>query len=211
MPLKVIGAGFGRTGTLSMKLALEKLGFGPCYHMMEVFQNPDHLVYWGKAGRGEPVDWDALFKDYQSSVDWPGCSYYKEHAALYPDAKVILTVRDPEKWHLSTQNTIFSPANSKRAAEAPPNADRDAMMSGIFDATFQGKVADKSHAIKVFNAHTADVRNTIPADRLYVYEVGEGWAGLCEFLGVPAPDEPFPKTNTTEEFASIFGDKVKGQ
>ncbi|MFN3232051.1 MAG: sulfotransferase family protein [Alphaproteobacteria bacterium] len=209
MALEVIGAGFGRTGTLSMKLALEKLGFGPCYHMMEVFQNEGFDVHWKNAAYGEAMDWDEVFKGYKATVDWPGCSYWKELAEFYPDAKVVLSVRDPVKWHQSTQNTIFSEAMMKRAAEGPPNENRIGMMKKILGDTFGGRVADRDHAVAVFNAHIEQVKRTIPADRLYVYDVGEGWDGLCDFLGVPVPDEPYPRTNSTDEFGVIFGGMAK--
>ena len=111
--LKVIGAGFGRTGTLSTKVALEELGFGPCYHMVEVFEHPAHVPVWDAAARGETVNWRELFKDYQATVDWPGCTFYKEFMELYPDAKVLLTVRDPEKWYESAQSTIYQRTSRK--------------------------------------------------------------------------------------------------
>ena len=107
MPLKVIGAGFGRTGTLSLKVALEQLGFTKCYHMTEVFAKPDHVKLWDAAARGEPVDWEALFRGYQATVDWPGCNFYQEYIRLYPEAKVILTLRDPDRWYDSARQTIY--------------------------------------------------------------------------------------------------------
>ena len=188
-----------------MKGALEKLGFGPCYHMVEVFQNPGHTAYWGAAARGEDVDWKTLFKDYQSGVDWPICTYYKELADLYPDAKVILSVREPHGWFKSLHNTIFSKENQARMGDGEPPQDVKDMMYKIMVETFDGKNDVEDHAVKVFNDHIAQVKADIPADRLLVYEVGSGWEPLCDFLGVPVPDEPYPSTNSTEEFLSNEG------
>jgi hypothetical protein len=107
MNLEVIGAGFGRTGTMSLKVALEELGFGPCYHMREVFEHPEHIELWGAAIQGKPVDWEQIFGNYRATVDWPGCTFYNELLERNPDAKVILTVRDPQRWYESAYNTIY--------------------------------------------------------------------------------------------------------
>lgn len=211
MPLEVIGAGFGRTGTLSLKLALEQIGFGPCYHMMEVLKNPRFAEYWKRAAFGESVSWDEVFAGYRSTVDWPGCSYWKELSMAYPEAKVILTVRDPIRWHESTQNTIFSKALMERAAAAPPVENRMGMMKKILGDTFSGRVADREHAVDVFNKHIETVRSTIPPKRLLVFDVADGWEPLCNFLGVGVPATPFPRTNSTDEFAGIFPPLIKAQ
>lgn len=210
MALDVIGAGFGRTGTLSLKLALEKIGFGPCYHMMEVFKHPHFAASWKKAAYNEPLDWDQVFDGYRATVDWPGCSYWKELSTTYPAARVILSVRDPVRWYESTQNTIFSADMMKRAAEAPPDENRAGMMKKILGDTFGGRFADRDHAIAVFNNHVAAVKSAIPSDRLLVFEVADGWEPLCSFLDVDVPDEPFPRTNSTEEFGAIFPPLMKG-
>lgn len=210
MGLDIIGAGFGRTGTLSLKLALEKIGFGPCYHMMEVLKNPHFAAYWKKAAYDEPLDWDQVFAGYRATVDWPGCSYWRELSVAYPKAKVVLSVRDPVRWHESTRNTIFSPDMMKRAAEAPPDENRAGMMKKILGDTFGGRFADREHAIAVFNDHIAAVKDAIPSDRLLVFEVADGWEPLCAFLGADVPDEPFPRTNSTDEFGDIFPPLIKG-
>jgi hypothetical protein len=192
MTLKVIGAGLGRTGTLSLKLALEQLGFGPCYHMVEVFKNPEAPGWWVEAADGRP-DWERIFDGYASTVDWPNATFYAELADHYPDAKVILTERDPESWFRSTQATIF--------AQAPPP---DTMFRELYDKViarlFDGRMHDHDHVIEVYLRHNAEVRRRIPAERLLVYEVAQGWAPLCAFLGVAEPDTPMPKVNSTEEF-----------
>lgn len=201
MGLDVVGAGFGRTGTLSLKLALEKLGFAKCYHMREVFEHPEHMREWARAHRGERIDWDALFEGYRAAVDWPACNFWRELAARYPTAKVILSVRDPSRWFESVQATIYPATRRAAASEDPANqywakwAD-ELIWKGVFD----GRMDDKQHVIDVFEHHTENVRSVIPAQRLLVFEASEGWQALCDFLGVRVPDEPFPKVNTTEDF-----------
>jgi hypothetical protein len=194
MPLKVIGAGLGRTGTLSLKFALEQLGLGPCYHMMEVFRL-NHAAVWNRAFSGEAMDWEQVFEGFQSAVDWPSAAFYREHAELWPDAKVILTVRDPDSWFKSTQETIFRDANHGGAS--PEWLE---MFHKMTDQKFAGDLHTKDHVIDVYNRHNDEVRRTIPAERLLEYRPGDGWEPLCAFLGVPVPDTPYPKTNSTEEF-----------
>lgn len=199
MSLEVIGAGFGRTGTLSLKLALEQLGFGPCHHMLEVFAHPEQIPMWTAAAEGRP-DWPAIFQGFRSTVDWPSATFYREIAEAYPDAKVVLTERDPEAWFASTQATIFK----LDLPEGDPWAD---MVRKVVGALFDQRMHDKDKLISVYQAHNARVREVIPAARLLVYQVSEGWGPLCEFLGVAVPDGPMPKVNTTEEFqARIAGE-----
>jgi hypothetical protein len=195
MTLKVIGSGFGRTGTLSLKLALEQLGFGPTYHMVEVFKNPAAPQWWVDAADGHP-DWAKIYEGYSSTVDWPNATFYAELAAAYPDARVIHTERDAEAWFKSTQATIFADRTS---------ADADSVFVQMFDKVirqrlFDGEMHDHDHVIDVYRRHNAAVRATIPAERLLVYEVAQGWEPLCAFLGVAVPDAPMPKVNSTEEF-----------
>ena len=195
MPLSVIGAGFGRTGTMSLKLALEQLGFGPCYHMVEVLKNPKAPGYWEDAADGKAVDWEQVFAGYHSTADWPSTTFYKELADRYPDAKVILTVRDPEAWYASTQATIF-------AKPLPEDADNPwaRMVRKVIGAQFGGPMNDKQRLIDVYDRHNQTVQRLIAPERLLVYEVSQGWEPLCTFLGVPTPREPMPKANTAEEF-----------
>lgn len=201
MSLAVIGAGFGRTGTLSLKLALEKLGFGPCYHMVEVFQNPDAVNWWIDAAAGRP-DWEKIFDGYNATVDWPSCTFYAELADTYPEAKVILTERDPGQWFESTQATIFP---AERPADAPPAFQE--MFDRVIADLFDGRIRDRDHVMDVFNRHNAEVRARIPADRLLVYELAQEWQPLCDFLSVPVPDGPMPRVNTREQFASRRRDR----
>jgi hypothetical protein len=193
MALDVIGAGFGRTGTLSLKLALEQLGFGPCYHMTEVFKNPQAPRWWIEAADGRP-DWERIFEGYRSTVDWPNATFYAELADRYPEAKVILTERDPESWFRSTQATIF------RDATRPPIADFAEMNEKVIRRLFGSRMHDHDHVIDVYLRHNEEVRRRIPAERLLVYQVAEGWEPLCAFLGVEVPATPMPKVNSTEEF-----------
>lgn len=192
MTLQVIGAGLGRTGTLSLKLALEQLGFGPCYHMVEVFKDPAAPDRWSDAADGAP-DWPVIFQGYKATVDWPSASYYAELADAYPDAKVILTERDADAWFRSTQATIF--------AHTPPReAPFGRMFQKVIGRLFDDRINDRDVVIAAYQRHNAEVRERIPADRLLVYEVAQGWTPLCAFLGVPIPDAPMPKVNSTEEF-----------
>ena len=201
MALDVIGAGFGRTGTLSLKLALEKLGFDKCYHMMEVFGHPEHVPVWAAAHRGEPVDWEKLYEGYRATVDWPSCNLWETHAKLYPNAKVILSLRDPVAWHTSVMNTIYRSSSALRDSD-DPNIRRMGEWANdvVWKYVFDGRVEDRAHAIAVYNAHNEHVKATVPKSRLLVFEASQGWEPLCRFLGVSVPDEPYPRVNTTEDF-----------
>lgn len=210
--LKIIGAGFGRTGTRSLKEALEILGFGPCYHMVEVFEHPEHAPLWEAAARGEPVAWKELLRDYRATVDWPGCTFYKELMEVYPDAKVLLSVRDPEKWYESVSSTIYQVSQRSRTAFAPllllllkfvrPGVGRGVPMVNqiVWRDTFHGRFEEKAYAISVFNQHNEEVKRHVPPEKLLVYQVKEGWEPLCAFLGVPVPDMPFPHLNDRQTF-----------
>jgi Sulfotransferase domain len=210
--VKVVGAGFGRTGTMSLKVALETLGFGPCYHMVEVFEHPEHVGFWEAAWRGEPVDWDGFLADYQATVDWPACTFYGELLDRHPDAKVLLSVRDSEKWYESTRNTIYELSKITAGSRLSrlifsfvslfvPGVFGIGRMGNeiIWEGTFEGRFEDKSHAIQVFERHNGEVLRRVPEEQLLVYEVGQGWGPLCEFLGVEEPEEPFPRLNDTAE------------
>lgn len=203
MALEVVGAGWGRTGTLSTKVALDRLGFGPCYHMSEVFfAHPEHRHLWTAAARGEPVDWDALFAGYRSAVDWPACAFWPELCAAYPDAKVLLTARDPESWYDSYASTIAGGV----PADAPGGDGIDAMVHAVLvERSFGGRAGPQEHLVDRYRRHVAEVTSTVPADRLLVWSVADGWDPLCRFLGVPVPDDPFPRVNDRAEFGRIFG------
>jgi hypothetical protein len=203
MSIKVIGAGFGRTGTTSIKAALEELGAGQCYHMIEVLTHPAHVAVWSGALVGQPVDWRAFLAEYGAIVDWPGCTFYQELMAVYPEAKVLLTVRDPEAWYDSTRKTIYQLPRSpvmRILRLFVPHFRRFFRMNGelIWQRTFGGEFENRQRAIVIFQAHIEAVRQTVPPDRLLVYDVRDGWEPLCTFLDVPVPqDKPFPRLNDT--------------
>jgi hypothetical protein len=214
MALKVIGAGFGRTGTASLKEALETLGFRKCYHMFEFMEHPEHARYWEAAAKGKPTDWEKLFEGYEATVDWPGCTFYKELMAAYPDAKVVLSVRDPERWYESARKTIFTAPRGGRMLLQLLLTPRMWRSVGVVrrilrQGTFGGKERDKAHAIGVFNAHVEEVKRTVPPERLLVYEVKAGWEPLCRFLGVEVPPVPFPHVNDTETFQETMKERFK--
>ena len=199
MALKVVGAGFGRTGTLSLKVALEKLGCGPCYHMAEVFPRPEHVAMWHRLAFENAIDWDELFGGFQATVDWPSARWWREIAAHYPDAKVLLSVRDPEAWYKSMSDTIAQPMREPAPDSAPEIIRLQSQMirKSVLAETFDNRFEDKAHTIEVFNRHTQEVRDSIDPARLLVFNVREGWEPLCRFLEVPVPDEPFPRLNDT--------------
>jgi hypothetical protein len=198
MTLQIIGAGLGRTGTSSLKAALEELGFGPCYHMTEVIKHPTHAKTWEKATQGHPVDWHDLFAGYQSAVDYPACSFYKELMDVYPDAKVILSVREPERWYESAYETIYLTLQ-----EVPPWSRWLPWVNDIYrmtnlliwDGQFEGRFEDRAYAIDVFNQWNAEVQAVVPPERLLIFDVKQGWEPLCAFLGVEVPSRPFPHAN----------------
>jgi hypothetical protein len=195
MALKVIGAGLGRTATFSMKFALEHLGLGPCYHMSEVLAGARrNIPLWIDVVNGKP-DWDAIFDGFESTTDYPACSYWRELADYYPEAKVLLTVRDANSWFDSVSETIFSDQMQGSLAGTPA----EIMMQGaIFDA-FGGRTKDRAFMTDWFERRNREVIDTLPAQRLLVYSPKEGWEPLCTFLGVPVPDGPFPRVNSRDE------------
>jgi len=197
MSLKVIGAGFGRTGTLSLKTALEELGFGKCYHMVEILRKPDHMKYWTEIMQGSTGHWERLFHGYQSAVDWPVAAYYRNLMDVYPGAKVILTVRDPRSWHRSIMTTFYQARREfvVRLTRILPvlNQFLSAMESSLWHGIFQNRLEDRAHAIDVFNRHIEQVKRAVPQERLLVFEARHGWEPLCSFLGVPVPvNKPYP-------------------
>lgn len=210
MPLTVIGAGFGRTGTTSIKAALEQVGFTQCYHMQEVIKQPAHVKIWTAAMDGKPVDWDVLFAGYQATVDWPACNFYEQLMDHYPDAKVLLTVRDPDKWYDSCLNTIYAMYHKpimRFVRRLLPPMQRFMVMNDrlIWQGDFGGRFADRSHAIAVFNQRNAAIQAHVPPERLLVYDVKDGWEPLCRFLQVPIPqDIPFPHLNDSGTFQRMF-------
>lgn len=212
MALDILGAGFGRTGTSSLKIALEHLGFGPCHHMFEVRDHPEILAPWQDFVAGKPLDFERAFAGYRSQVDWPGAAVWRELAARYPAAKVILTIRDPEEWYDSFAATIM-PFGNGYGTHPVPHVDAIATMGYrlVNDGVFGGRWGDRQHAISVFNAHIAEVQRTIPRDRLLTFDCREGWDPLCAFLGVAVPGISFPKLNSSKQFTETeWKEKVEG-
>lgn len=199
--LKVVGAGVGRTGTNSLKLALEQLLGGTCHHMIEVFAHPEEMPTWTEAIDGKEIDWGDLMKGYTAQVDWPGASFWPELSAANPDALVILSTRDPDMWYTSCSNTIF--------AGLQPMADAgDAWMSAVLrllGERFSDQLGDRDAMIGAYRRHNDAVRAAIPKSRLLEWTPSDGWEPICARLGLPVPSEPFPKVNTTTEFRQIFG------
>ena len=205
MALDVVGAGFGRTGTNSLRLALNELGFGPCYHMYEVFADLDARVpLWVAASEGKP-DWDAIFDGYRSTVDWPSASYWEEILAHNPGARVILSSRSAESWYDSFAATIAKLV-AEPGEQPPQMAAWMDMLGGLLDRAFDGRHTDRAHAIAVFNAYEAEVKARVPADRLLVFRATDGWEPLCRFLGKPIPATPYPRTNDRREFFETVAD-----
>jgi hypothetical protein len=199
MALEVIGAGLGRTATFSLKFALEHLGLGPCYHMSEVFAGARRNVpLWLDVVCGKP-DWDAVFEGFASTTDYPACTYWRELAAFYPNAKVILTVRDADSWFDSVTETIFSPQMQGSLAGTPVGA----MMQGVIFDAFGERVNDRAFMTDWFTRRNQSVRDALRSDRLLVFSPKEGWKPLCAFLGVPVPDAPFPRVNSRDEIKQV--------
>jgi len=199
--LEIIGAGLGRTGTHSLAAALELLGFGPVYHIYAFAQHPEDLPIWQAALDGRPVAWDALFNGYRSSVEWPGVAFFPQLLAAYPDARVILTTRDPEGWFESINHTVFDGLQLSAFNPDPQQRARSAFSRElILQRTFAGKFRDRDYAIRVYETHNALVRQLTPPENLLEFKVREGWAPLCGFLDVPVPDDPFPRSNDRSAF-----------
>lgn len=202
MTLEVIGAGFGRTGTLSLKLALETLGYKKCHHMLEVAKSGTQVDYWHRLAQGGPApNWEDVFDGFRACTDFPACIYYEELAEHYPQAKIILTVRDDEAWHRSVMETIHTvwrimPAWVSwlvpRVQKLQHTVDRL-----VWQGTFNGQISDPARARALFNAHNRAVQAAVSPERLLVFDVRQGWGPLCEFLARPIPDTPFPRTNET--------------
>ncbi len=205
MTLKIIGVGVGRTGTYSLKLAINQLGHGPCHHMEEVlFHMPEQLPLWQAAVKGRP-DWPAIYKGYLSAVDWPTAGFSQELNNAYPTAKFILTTRNTESWVESFSETIYKVLAGRDHA---PDHMKPwlTMVVGVVTKTGFASGLDLAGLAKAFEAHNQSVKQLIPADRLLVYEVKQGWEPLCKFLGQATPSVDFPRTNSREE----FWDRIKG-
>jgi len=204
MTLQVVGAGVGRTGTLSLKTGLEQLLGHPCYHMIEVFTHPEHVAAWREAAEGGKVDWSGLLEGYGATSDFPACLFWPELLEANPDALIVLsTRRDSQGWWESASQTIFSIDGS----HLPPEmSDWFEMWRAVASARFTSDWADEGAARAAYDRHNAEVRASAPPERLVEWQAGDGWDPLCTALGVKAPDEPFPHLNTREEFPKVNED-----
>jgi len=218
MALEIVGAGFLRTGTASLHTALEMLGYAKCYHMIELFAHPEHIRHWENARLDKDVDWGALFEGYKSSVDFPGSMHFDKLLKQYPDAKVILTVRDPEEWYQSVSSTAYSfdpgPALKFRLLATLPFSQKSRnlfrvtkLIKSFWTWFFEGQFEDKQYAIKKFNEHIEHVKKITTSDNLMIFDVRSGWEPLCQFLGVEEPKTPFPHANKRENFMSFVRGK----
>lgn len=224
MSIKIIGAGLPRTGTNTLKQSLEMLGISKTYHMKELIVNPDDLHHWLTLEAGETPDWDDLYDGFQASVDFPCYPWYKEHMARYPNAKVIMTVRPFEPWYNSVKSTIWTAGPQtvfeklamllkllfnprlRKVIQCVKLSKRN-----IFEKHWQGRFEDKQFAEQVFNQHMEDVKANVPAGKLLIYDVRDGWGPLCEFLDVPQPDEALPHLNKRENFKSMLKNLMRGE
>jgi hypothetical protein len=216
--LQVIGAGLGRTGTLSLQAALERLGFAPCEHMTNSFAHPERFALWLEAVRrkraGEAIDWRPLFDGYRATVDWPGAYFWRELVAAHPRAKVILTVREPDRWYDSARETIYAASQARTAHPAArllygliglldPAAGNGfrTVQETVWNGTLNGEFAQRERALQLFAEHNAAVEESVAPERLLVFDVTQGWEPLCVFLGVPVPaGESFPHVNDAGDF-----------
>ncbi len=206
MSLRVVGAGVGRTGTTSLKAALEQLLRGRCHHMSEMFDDERQVAGWTAACRGEPVDWSELLADYVAQVDWPGASFWPELTAANPDALVVLSVRDPDAWYTSASNTIFG-AMSRGDEEVGPWI---AAVRRMLGQRFSDRFSDRDAMIEAYERHNDAVRRGVPGDRLLEWTTADGWPPICQRLGVPIPDGEFPWVNTTEDFQAMVAALADG-
>lgn len=201
--LEVIGIGLPRTGTMSLKLALEALGFGPCYHMIEVFSRPDHIEFWSDALETEPP-WEELFRDFRSTTDTPACFFWRQLTRQYPGAPCIVTTRDSGEWYDSFRSTVCEVVlNPENAPDDLHYRVQKMAKKLILDTMFQGAFYDKATMISLYEQHLSEVRRTISGP-LLEFDVTEGWEPLCEFLSVEVPTVPFPFVNSRLEFRERF-------
>jgi Sulfotransferase domain len=215
--VKVIGVGFGRTGTMSLKAALERLGAAPCFHMIDLImgENRDRdLRYWIQIANGEPVDWHEVFDGWEATVDWPAASKWREICDAFPNVPVLLNVRDFDGWYKSVENTILAVKLAAQAGELSQDANREqpqpelwgVIEQLIWSGDFQGRFQDREWVREMYAERIQEIKATIPSDRLTVWELGrDGWEPLAAMLGVPVPDEPFPRLHDTNEFRTEFG------
>jgi hypothetical protein len=215
--MKVIGVGFGRTGTMSLKAALTELGAGPCFHMIDLIMGENKerdLEYWVRIANGEPVDWHEVFDGWEGTVDWPAASRWEEICDAFPDVPVLLNVREFDGFYKSCQNTILAVKEAAQRGELAQDANREqpapelwgVIEKLIWEGDFQGRFRDKEWVRSMYEERIERIKATIPPERLTVWELGvDGWEPLAAMLDVPVPDAPFPRLHDTNEFRTEFG------
>jgi hypothetical protein len=221
MSIELIGAGLPRTGTLTQKLALEELGLSPCYHWVNLLTDLDQVELWDRAMDGE-VLWEQIFDEARSTADWPGGFFYRQLMDFYPQAKVLLSVREPESWERSFRETIWTlsfgetvmPLLSRARAQIDPRWQRyltfvERMFWGP-QGTFAAGHSEPAQLIEQAIAHNEQVKRVVPAERLLVWQVTDGWEPLCEFLEVDVPDSPFPRANDRDTYLERVIDGALG-
>ena len=207
MSLEIIGPGFGRTGTRSLKAALEALGFAPCHHMQTLFADPAQRACWRTVADGGAVDWREVFAGFRSQIDWPGAHVWRELIEAFPEARVVFSTRPAEAWWTSYSRTV---GKLRRLYPTLPVAagvaeTLDIMKQVMIRRGIDPEMGDREAAIAAFDRQLAEVRAAVPPERLLVFAVGDGWAPLCDFLGVPVPETPFPRMNDGGDFWARFG------
>jgi len=212
--MKVIGVGFGRSGTMSLKQALEDLGAGPCFHMIDLIRNPDKVGPWHDAAIKGEKNWDEMFSGYESTIDWPGCSFWQELIEVYPDSPVLLNVRDFDGFYQSCQNTIWAVRQAAQAGELAQDANRpppspqlwEVIGKLIWEQDFQGRFEDQEFTRRLYEDRIERIKSTVSPERLTVFQLGtDGWETLADMLGVDPPDTEFPHLHDTDEFRAEFG------
>ena len=212
MGLQVIGAAFGRTGSHSLAQALAHLGVGPCYTIYDVKKNPSHVALWNDALAERTVDWQELFQGYASTVEWPAVTFLPQILEAFPQAKVILTLRDADAWYTSAEATIFDAL--ELAVHNPNSPGRlgpaiDLTRRLVLERTFEGNHRDREATIALYNRHIQSVIDLVPADHLLQYRLAQGWEPICAFLDAPLPEEPFPHVNDRASFLSSAPEWMK--
>ncbi|MFF5219138.1 sulfotransferase family protein [Micromonospora sp. NPDC000442] len=192
--MRLIGAGWGRTGTTSLAAALDRLGVGPCLQMQEMWAHPDLADVWNEHHDGAPVDWRSVLKGWRSTVDWPGCWQWQDFARIWPDAPILLSVRPSDEWYDSVRASIHAWTAPGKDIGPPPVT---ALLNRVWEEDFGGWecVLDRGHAIACYERHNQSVRASCPPERLVEWTVIDGWRPLCRALNLAVPDEPFPHLN----------------
>jgi hypothetical protein len=206
MTLRVVGAGLGRTGTHSLKLALEQLLGGPCYHMSELSGREGDTAVWAAAARREDVEWAPFLSEFAATVDWPACAFWEDIAAAAPEAVVLLSLREsPEAWWASMERTIVQALQKPVPPDDEAWVERRRMVISMIEATFTPDWTEREAAIAAYERHNSRVREAVAPERLVEWRPGDGWEPICAGLGLDVPSEPFPHTNTTAEFRDRSG------